>query len=475
MNLAMMTDFYELTMANGYYNNGMKDQIVYFDVFYRKNPDQAGFAVFAGLESIIEYIKELTFSEEDISFLKSKNILSLEFLEYLKDFQFRGDIYAFEEGTIMFPNEPIITVKANIIEAQLIETFLLQTVNHQSLIATKAARIKYSAKDKVVLEMGARRAHGIDSSLQGTRAAYIAGVDATSNVLADQVYNVPSGGTMAHSWVQSFDTEYEAFKVYAQNYPNNATLLVDTYDTLQLGIPNAIKVIKEVLLGKENANYAIRIDSGDLAYLSKKARKMLDEAGLKDCKIVVSNALDEHLIKSLLEQDAPIDIFGVGERLITAKSDPVFGAVYKIVAKEENNTVKPIIKISDNPIKVTTPHYKKVYRVYGEDKNPIADYITVYDEVIDNNEPLLLFDPVHTWKQKEVTNYTVKELQKPIFKDGVLIYELPSIMEIRNKTISNLNSLWIELRRFNHPHKYYVDLSQKLWDIKEDLIQKHRK
>ncbi len=475
MNRAMMIDFYELTMANGYFNCGKKDEIVYFDVFYRKNPDSGGYSLFVGLSKIIEYIEDLHFTEEDIQFLDSKKTFSKEFLDYLRGFKFQGDIYSFEEGEIIFPNEPIMTIKANIIEAQLIETYLLQTINHQTLIATKASRIKYAAKDKVVIEMGARRAHGFDSSNEGSKAAYIGGINATSNVLADQLYSVPSGGTMAHSWVQAFDSEYEAFKTYASLYPQNATLLVDTYNTLETGIPNAIKVINELLVNKEGSNYAIRIDSGDLAYLSKKARKMLDDAGLFRCKIVVSNALDEYLIEALLSQDAPIDIFGVGERLITAKSDPVFGAVYKIVAKEESNQIIPIIKISDNPIKITNPNYKKVYRITSSDNHVIADYITNYDEVINVNEPILLFDPVHTWKQKEVSGYSVRNLQKLIFSDGVLVYSQPSVKEVRTKAMNNLNSVYPELRRFSNPHKYYVDLSKELWKLKESLMKKHLK
>lgn len=471
LNNAMVIDFYELTMANGYFLEGKAEEVVYFDVFYRHNPDQGGFALFAGLESIIKYIKELHFSTKDIAFLRSKNVLSEGFLEYLETFSFSGDIISFPEGSIVFPKEPIITVKANIIEAQLIETFILQAVNHQTLIATKAARINYAAKDKVVIEMGARRAHGIDSSIEGARAAYIAGVQATSNVAAEQLYGVPSGGTMAHSWVQSFDSEYEAFKAYATHYPTNATLLVDTYNTLKIGVPNAIKVIKEVLYNNPLARYGIRIDSGDLAYLSKQARKLLDDAGLYQCKIVVSNALDEFSIQTLLDQGAPIDTFGVGERLITSKSDPVFGAVYKIVAKEVNNIIVPIIKISDNPEKITTPHVKKIYRVLNQDNSPIADYITLYDEVVDQTKPLILFDPDHPWKQKEVLDYRLKDMRKVIVKDGKVVYSLPSLEEIKGHANESLSELWSEIRRFSNPHKYYVDLSPKLIEIKNKLIK----
>ncbi|MDY0023666.1 MAG: nicotinate phosphoribosyltransferase, partial [Candidatus Izemoplasmatales bacterium] len=374
---SMLIDFYELTMANGYFLEGKKDDIVYFDLYYRKNLDDGGYAIFAGLETIVDYIENLKFTEEDIEFLKNKDIFSQDFLDYLKNFKFTGDIYSFKEGSVVFPNEPLLTVKAKLIEAQIIETFLLQTINHQSLIATKASRIKFAAKDSIVLEMGARRAHGASSGHLGARAAYIGGVEGTSNVLADQLYNIPSGGTMAHSWVQLFDSEYEAFKAYAKIYPKASTFLVDTYDTLNSGIPNAIKVIKEILVPQGIDKYSIRIDSGDLTYLSKQAKKMFNAAGLPNCKIVVSNALDERLIKTLLEQGAPIDIFGVGERLITAKSDPVFGSVYKLVAIENESNIIPKIKISDNIEKITTPHFKKVYRIYSNGKAE-ADLITVH-------------------------------------------------------------------------------------------------
>lgn len=471
LNYTMLLDFYELTMANGYFLEGKKNEIVYFDLFYRSNPDQGGFALFAGLERIVKYISDLHFSEEDITFLRSKNVLDEDFLLYLKNFSFSGDIISFQEGSVIFPNEPIVTVKSNIIEAQLIETFLLQTINHQTLIATKAVRIRYAAKDKVVIEMGARRAHGIDSSIQGSRAAYIAGINETSNVIVEQLYGVPSGGTMSHSWVQSFDEEYDAFKAYAKHYPKNTVLLVDTYNTLKSGVPNAIRVLKEILFDNVEASYGIRIDSGDLAYLSKKARIMLDDAGLIKCKIIVSNALDEFSIKTLLEQGAPIDIFGIGERLITSKSEPVFGAVYKIVAKEVNGVIKPIMKISDNPNKITTPHFKKVYRVMDKNNGPVADYVTLYNEVIDQTKTLVLFDPNHPWKRKEINNYILKDIRKTIFKDGKLVYKLPELKDIQLFAKENIEELWTEMRRFSHPHKYYVDLSQKLWDVKHNLIK----
>jgi nicotinate phosphoribosyltransferase len=474
-NKTMLVDFYELTMANGYYLSGMKDNIVYFDLFFRKTPDNGGYAIFAGLETIIDYIKKLQFTDSDIQFLKKKNIFANDFLEYLKSFKFTGDIYAFKEGSVIFPNEPIITVKAKLIEAQIIETFLLQAVNHESLIATKASRIKRAAKGRTVLEMGARRAHGLSSSVLGARAAYIGGVDGTSNVLADQLYGVPSGGTMAHSWVQLFDNEYQAFLTYAKIYPNNSTFLVDTYDTLKTGVPSAIKVIQEVLLPKNIKNYSIRIDSGDLTYLAKQSRIMLDEAGLFDCKIVVSNSLDEHLISTLLSQKAPIDIFGVGERLITAKSDPVFGSVYKLVAAVENKTIIPKIKLSDNVEKITTPHFKSVYRIYSEENYAEADLLTINEEVIDETKPLTVFDPAHTWKTKTFTNYKIVKMQEQIFKDGIWIYKLPSLTSIRTFCEHELDSMWDEVKRFENPHKYYVDLSDDLWMIKQNLIKEFSK
>ncbi len=470
--LAMLTDLYELTMANGYYLENKKDQIVYFDLYFRKIPDNGGYAIFAGLESIINYIQTIKFTKADIEFLRKKNLFAEGFLNYLSEFKFTGDIYAFREGSVIFANEPIITVKAKLIEAQIIETFLLLTVNHQSLIATKASRIRYAAKDKTILEMGARRAHGISSSVYGARSAYIGGIDGTSNVLADQMFEVPSGGTMAHSWVQIFENEYESFKAYAGIYPNNTTFLVDTYDTLSSGVPNAIKVIKEVLLPLDAKNYSIRIDSGDLTYLAKEARILLDNAGLKNCKIVVSNSLDERIIKTLLDQGAPIDIFGVGERLITAKSDPVFGSVYKLVAVENENKIVPKIKISDNVEKITTPHFKKVYRIYSENNKAEADLITVYDEKINTQDELTIFDPIYTWKTKTFSGFSIKELHTPIFIDGNLVYKAPKLKAIRKYTEKEIESLWDEVKRFDNPHNYYVDLSYKLWKIKQDLITK---
>ncbi|MCF7926705.1 MAG: nicotinate phosphoribosyltransferase [Candidatus Izimaplasma sp.] len=472
INEAMLIDFYELTMAYGYFK-AEKKETVYFDLFFRSIPDNGGYAFFAGLETIINYIDNLSFTEKDIAYLRKRELFDESFLSFLLDFEFSGTVYSVKEGTIIFPNEPILTIEAPIIEAQLLETFLLQTVNHQSLIATKASRIKRAAKDCLVLEMGARRAHGVSSSIEGARAAYIGGVDATSNVLADQLYGIKALGTMAHSWVQLFDSEYEAFKAYAKTYPDNSTLLVDTYDTLNKGIPNAIKVIKEILLPKNVEDYAIRIDSGDLTYLTKKARKMLDDAGLDKCKIVVSNSLDEYSIEDLLKQGAPIDIFGVGERLITAKSDPVFGAVYKLVAAKKNGTLIPKIKLSENIDKIITPSYKKLYRVYDKKQtHALADLITLQDETINENEPLTLFDPNFTWKTKTIEKYQLEPLQTKIYNQGSRVYDYPALEDIKTYTKQQLNTIWDEVKRFNKPHKYYVDLSQKLWDLKQKLMNK---
>ncbi len=468
-NYTLLCDFYELTMANGYYKSGLKDKICYFDMFFRSNPDKGGFAIACGLDQVIEYINNLSFSQEDIDFLRSKKIFDEEFLEYLKDFKFTGDMYAVPEGTVIFPNEPIITVKAKAIEAQIVETFILLTINHQSLIATKANRIVRAAKDRTVLEFGARRAQGPAASVLGARAAYIGGAGGTSCTLAEKMYNVPAGGTMAHSWVQMFPTEYEAFYSYASQYPKSCTLLVDTYNVLKSGVPNAIRVFKE--LGINDG--AIRLDSGDITYLSKKSREMLDQAGLTDCKIVASNSLDEYIIRDILHQGAELDLFGVGERLITSKSDPVFGGVYKLVATEEEGEVVPKIKISENPTKITTPHFKKVYRIYCKDTlKAEADLICVHDEVIDESKPLTIFDPDYTWKRKTFDNFKLKELLVPVYKDGKCIYDRPDIETIRQYCKDQVEEQWSEVKRFENPHNYYVDLSQKLWDIKYEMLSR---
>ena len=468
LNMTMLCDFYELTMSNGYFRTGMRDRICYFDVFYRAVPDNGGFAIAAGLEQVVEYIQDLHFDDADIDYLRERKLFDEQFLDYLRNFRFTGDIYAVPEGTPIFPKEPIMTVRAPAIEAQLIETYLLLVLNHQSLIATKANRVVRAAQGRKVLEFGSRRAQGAQGAILGARAAYIGGCDGTACTISDQLYGVHAGGTMAHSWVQMFDSEYEAFKTYCELYPNNATLLVDTYNTLKSGVPNAIRVFNEVLRPKGITKCGIRLDSGDMTYLTKKARKMLDDAGWPECEISVSNSLDEYIIQALLRQGAQIDLFGVGERLITARSEPVFGGVYKLVAVEQDDgTIEPKIKISENVGKITNPHFKKLYRFFGNDTGKaIADYLCVHDETVDDSKNLLIFDPEATWKQKEVYNFTAKELQVPIFKNGQLVYKLPTLDEIRDYCRQQVDSLWDEVKRFDNPHTYYVDLSQKLWDIK---------
>ena len=476
LNMTMLCDFYELTMGNGYFRNGYKDRITYFDVFFRKVPDQGGFAIAAGLEQLIDYIENLHFSEEDIAYLRGRSLFCEEFLDYLRNFRFTGDIYAIPEGTPVFPREPLVVVRAPSIEAQLIETFTLLTINHQSLIATKANRICRAANGRTVLEFGSRRAQGADAAIIGARAAYIGGCAGTACTISDQLYGVPAGGTMAHAWVQMFDTEYEAFKTYCETYPTNATLLVDTYNTLKSGVPNAIRAFNEVLRPMGISKCGIRLDSGDMAYLSQKARKMLDEAGWPECQISVSNSLDERLIQNLFLQGAQIDMFGVGERMITAKSEPVFGGVYKLTAVEnEKGEIIPKIKCSENVEKITIPHFKKVYRLYNKDNGKaIADYMTVHDEVVDENEPLMLFDPYATWKTKNVCNFQARELLVPVFLNGKKVYESPALKDIQTYCKQQVNTLWDEIKRFDNPQTYYVDLSQKLWDIQQELLRKNR-
>ena len=473
LNMTMLCDFYELTMGNGYFNYGYAERITYFDLFYRRVPDGGGYAIAAGLEQVIEYVKDLHFDDEDIQYLRDRNMFSEEFLNYLKDFKFTGDIWAVPEGTPIFPGEPILTVKAPAIQAQLLETFLLLSINHQSLIATKASRIVAAADGRPVMEFGARRAQGADGAVLGARAAYIGGCAGTACTISDQLYGVKAGGTMAHAWVQMFDTQYEAFKTYCETYPENVTLLVDTYNTLKSGIPDAIRVFNEVLKPKGITKCGIRLDSGDMAYLTRKARKMLDDAGWPECKIFVSNSLDEYIIRDLLQQGACIDSFGVGERLITAKSEPVFGGVYKLVAVEDaDGEIKPKIKVSENIGKITTPHFKKTYRFFGNDTGKAsADYICLYDEEVDDSKDLEIFDPNAVWKKKTVYDFTAKELQVPIFVNGELVYECPSLEEIRNYCREQLDTLWDEVKRFDNPHTYYVDLSQKLYDIKLGLLE----
>ncbi len=474
MNHTMLTDFYELTMANGYFRDGMGDKIAYFDMFFRQVPDGAGFAVMAGVEQLIEYLKDLRFEDEDIEYLRSKGIFDEGFLDYLKNFKFECDVWAIPEGTPIFPNEPIVTVRGPLIQAQFIETMVLLTINHQSLIATKSNRIVRAAGGIPVMEFGSRRAQGYDGAIYGARAAFIGGVCGTACTISEQLFSVPALGTMAHSWIQSFDSEYEAFLSYAKSYPQNCTLLIDTYNVLKSGLPNAIRVFDEVLKPLGITKCGVRIDSGDITYLSKKCRKMLDDAGWTEAKIVASNSLDEYIIRDILRQGACIDSFGVGERLITSKSEPVFGGVYKLVAIEENGEVVPKIKISENVAKITTPHFKKVYRLYSKESSmALADVLTTRDEVIKSEGEYEIFDPKNTWKRKKVTNFEAKELMAPIFEKGKCVYESPSLEEIRDYCKDSIDKIWDEVRRFENPHEYYVDMSQKLWDIRYNLLSGH--
>lgn len=473
-NLTLLTDFYELTMANGYFENNNKDTIAYFDLFYRDVPDKGGFAIMAGLAQVIDYIENLSFTESDIEYLRSKKIFSEEFLDYLANFKFSGSIWAIEEGTPIFPYEPILVVKAPIIEAQFIETMLLISINHQSLIATKANRIVRAAEGRAVMEFGSRRAQGYDGALYGARAAFIGGCVGTSCALTDKIFKVPALGTMGHSFVQMFDSEYEAFKAYANLYPDNCTLLVDTYNVLKSGVPNAIKVFKEVIVPLGYRPQGIRIDSGDITYLSKEARKMLDEAGFPDCKIVASNSLDEYIIRDLMIQGAKIDLFGVGERLITSKSSPVFGGVYKLVAIEKNDVIIPKIKVSENVAKITNPGFKQVYRFFDKKTNKaLADVITLNEEIIPENGEYEIFDPHNPWKRKTLTNYEFRKLLVPIFEEGKCVYKKPSLIDIRNRCKQEIDKLWETVLRFENPHVYYVDLSQKLWDLKNEMLYEY--
>ena len=476
-NLSMLCDYYELTMGNGYFVQGMQDRITYFDIFFRSVPDNGGFAIAAGLEQAIEYVQQLHFDEDDIAYLRSRKMFDEGFLQYLRGFRFTGDIWAVPEGTPIFPREPIMTVRAPAIQAQLVETFLLLTLNHQSLIATKANRVVRAAKGRTVLEFGSRRAQGVDAAVDGARAAYIGGCKGTACTLTDQLYGVPAGGTMAHSWVQMFPSEYEAFKAYCETYPENPTLLVDTYNVIESGVPNAIRAFRDVLIPQGITKCAIRIDSGDITYLTKKVRKMLDDAGFPQCKIVVSNSLDEYIIRDIIRQGACVDAFGVGERLITSKSSPVFGGVYKLAAIEDPKTgeVVPKIKLSENPQKITTPHFKKVYRLYDRSNGKAeADLVCVYDEKPDDSKPIEIFDPHYTWKRKTLENVRAEELLVHVFSDGKQVYELPTLEEIKTRCRDQIATMWDEVLRFENPHNYYVDLSQKLWDIKHEMIRGNR-
>lgn len=474
MNLTLLADFYELTMANGYWEHGIAEQIAYYDLFFRKVPDQGGFAIMAGLEQAIDYMKNLKFTEKDIAYLRSKNCFNEAFLEYLQNFKFECDVWAVPEGTPIFPNEPILTVRGPAIQAQFVETMLLLTINHQSLIATKANRIVRAANGRAVLEFGSRRAQGADGAVMGARAAYIGGCAGTACTLVDRDMHIPALGTMAHSWVQMFPSEEDAFRAYARTYPENCTLLVDTYNVLQSGIPNAIKVFREEVVSRGYRPKGVRIDSGDIAYLSKKVRKMLDAAGFEDCKIMASNSLDEYIIQDILKQDGKVDSFGVGERLITAKSTPVFGGVYKLVAVEKEGAMEPKIKISENVEKITNPGFKKTWRLYDRDTGKaIADVITMHDETIDDTQAYEIFHPEYTWKRKTVTNFVARPLQVPIFEKGICVYESPDLQTIQQFCKEQIDTLWDEMLRFENPHKYYVDLSQKLWDLKHALLQKY--
>lgn len=473
-----MTDFYELTMMQGYFKSKANERVI-FDAFYRVNPSGNGYAIAAGLDQVIEYIKELRFDEDDIEYLRALNTFDEDFLEYLRGFKFSGDIYAVPEGTVVFPMEPLVKVIAPVMEAQLVETAILNIINHQSLIATKAARVCYAAKGDAVMEFGLRRAQGPDAGTLGARAAVIGGCVGTSNVLCAKKYNVPALGTHAHSWIMSFDDEYTAFKTYATLYPQNATLLVDTYDTLKSGVPNAIRVFSELKEeGKMPTKYGIRLDSGDLAYLSKQARKMLDKAGFTDAIICASSDLDENLIDSLKSQGAAIDTWGVGTNLITSKDCPAFGGVYKLAAIEKNGEFIPKIKLSENEWKITNPGNKTVFRIYDKDSGKLrADVIALADETIDEDKELLLFDPVNTWKKTKLKpgEFTVRELMTQIFKDGKCIYNSPSVMEISDVCRQEMESMWEESKRLVNPHVVHVDLSKKLWDLKHELLDEYTK
>lgn len=474
LNLTMLVDFYEFTMANGYFEKGLGDRIAYFDMFFRKIPDDGGFAVMMGVEQLVEYLKNLRFEEADIEYLRGKGIFSEKFLDYLAHFKFSCDVWTIPEGTPIFPQEPIVTVRGPVIEAQFIETMILLTINHQSLIATKANRIVRAADGRAVMEFGSRRAQGYDGAMLGARAAYIAGCSGTACTISDRDYGIPALGTMAHSWVQLFDSEYDAFRAYAEIYPDNCILLVDTYNVLKSGIPNAIRVFNEVLLPKGYRPKGVRIDSGDIAYLTKKMRRMLDEAGFEDCKITASNSLDEYIIRDTLMQGAKIDMFGVGERLITSRSEPVFGGVYKLAALEVDGEIVPRIKISENTTKITNPGFKEVFRLYSKESGEaVADVIALRGEEIDESQPYEIFDPDHTWKRKKLTNFRAEKLMVPLFEKGKCVYEYPDVHELKQYCTDQISKLWEEVKRFENPHKYYVDLSPKLWKMKEELLERY--
>lgn len=475
-NYTMLADFYEFTMANGYFINGAAEKICYFDLYFRSVPDDGGFAIMAGTEQVVEYLNNLKFDDEDIAYLRSKKLFDEKFLEYLKNFRFSCDVWAMPEGTPVFPNEPLVIVRGPAIQAQLVETMLLLLVNHQTLIATKTNRIVRAADGRAVMEFGSRRAHGASSAILGARAAYIAGCVGTANTLSDELYGIPALGTMAHSWVQMFPTEYDAFRAYAEAYPSSCTLLIDTYNVLKSGLPNAIRVFKEVVVAKGFRPKGVRIDSGDITYLTKKIRKELDKEGFSDCAIVVSNSLDEYIIRDTLSHGAQINSFGVGERLITARSWPVFGGVYKLVGVEEDGRIVPKIKISENPAKITTPDFKQVYRLYdNETGKAIADVMTLHDEEIDDSKPYEIFHPIHTWKKKTVSNFTARKLLVKVFENGKQIAKLPELSEIRQYCKEQAETIWDEVKRFENPHTYYVDLSPQLWQVKNNLLEQYSK
>lgn len=474
LNLTMLADFYEITMANGYFKHGFKDKIVYFDMFFRKVPDNGGFAIMAGVAQLMEYLKNLQFNDNDIEYLRSKRMFDEEFLNYLRNFKFSCDMWAVPEGTPIFPNEPIVTVRGPVIEAQFIETMVLLSINHQSLIATKANRIVRAAQGRPVMEFGSRRAQGYDGAILGARAAYIGGCVGTACTIAERDFGIPALGTMAHSWIQMFSSELDAFRAYARTYPENCTLLVDTYNVLKSGVPNAIRVFREEILPRGFRPKGIRIDSGDITYLSRESRKMLDEAGFEDCGIVASNSLDEYIIRDILVQGAKINSFGVGERLITSKSEPVFGGVYKLAALEEDGEIVPKIKLSENVGKITNPGFKMLWRLFDrESGKAIADVITLSDEVIDDSKPYEIFDPEHTWKRKLVTNFRAHKLKVKIFDKGRCVYQNPDLHSIKKYCKEQIDLLWDEVVRFENPHSYYVDLSKPLWDVKQQLLREH--
>ena len=474
-NLSMMMDFYEMTMSYGYFHQPNRDVRVAFDLFFRSVPDQGGYAIFAGLQHVIEFVENLSFSDADIAYFRKQNLFSEEFLDFLRGFRFRGDIYAMPEGTIIYPNEPLMTIVAPIIDAQLVETAILAQINHQSLVATKASRIVRAAEGRKVADFGARRAHNMDAATYGARAAYIGGIDMTATVSAGQQFNIPISGTMAHSWVMFFEDEYTAFKKYAEIYPQATVLLVDTYDVLHSGIPNAIRIAHEVLAPQGHRLAGVRVDSGDLAYLSKRIRKMLDKAGLEDCKIILSNSLDEFTISSLLLQGARVDSFGVGERLITAKSDPVFGAVYKLVAVEEDGSFQPRIKMSENVEKLTNPGLKDIYRIYDHHGKAVADMIAVQGEQIDLTQPFRYVDPRKPWKNRFFEGGSAVNLRRLYVRDGERVEDLPPLEEIREYVRRQLaEEIWPEEQRFENPHRHYLDMTPDYYELKMGLLEEVR-